>query len=443
MNDRSFVIQKSSGLPLTSSLDTLSPSEGERDGARGNSARQLLQTAAAAGLLRSSGRSAVCCTLAMSLVLSGVFSSFAETILLTGATVHTVSGPTLGPGQVLIKDGKIAAVEKVIKAKADRVVKLDGQHLYPGLIAASTSLGLVEINAVRATRDASEVGEYTPDVQSWIAVNPDSELIPVARANGITHFLPVPSGGIVAGQSGLMSVDGWTTEDMTVKKPVALHVFWPNMELNTTPREEFKDKSKWKSLEDQAKERREKIKALEDFFEEARAYAKAREAGGKNGLPAENVVPAWEAMRPYVRGDLPLMVHADDERQIKAAVQWAATNSYKIIVTGGRDAWKLAGLLATNQVPVIFERIYNQASGLSSTPARDTYRYDVYFAAPATLHQAGVKVIFSEGLDGQAAASRFIPRRSSAWPTGSVPSKPARKQRCSPRTATFSTSAAT
>src|SRR2546429_5613037 len=227
--------------------------------------------------------------LALGFCLSVAVPAFTETVLLTGATVHTVSGPTLAPGQVLIKDGKIAAVEKVVKTQADRITKFDGQHSYPGLIAASTSLGLVEINSVRATRDASEVGEYTPDVESWVAVNPDSELIPVARANGITHFLPVPSGGIVAGQSGLMVADGWTIEDMTVKKPVALHVFWPGMELNTTPREEFKDKSKWKSLADQAKERREKIRALEDFFAEARDYARAREAGGKHGLPAKNV----------------------------------------------------------------------------------------------------------------------------------------------------------
>src|SRR5438105_1579238 len=185
----------------------------------------------------------------------------------------------------------------------------------------------------------------------------------------------VPDGGIIAGQSGLMVVDGWTTEDMTVKKPVALHVYWPGMELNTTPKEEFKDKSKWKALEDQPKERREKIKALEDFFEEARDYAKAREASGRNGLPAKNVIPAWEAMLPYVRGARPVMVHADDERQIKSAVQWAATNSFKIILAGARDAWKVAGLLATNKIPVIFERIYNQDSDLASTPARDTYRY--------------------------------------------------------------------
>src|SRR6185295_9719655 len=98
-------------------------------------------------------------------------------------------------------------------------------------------------------------------------------------------------------------------EQMTVRAPVALHLFWPSMNLDTTPREEFKNKSKWKSLDDQAQERRVKLKALEDFFEEARAYAKARENGGKNGVAPAAVVPAWEAMLPYVRGERPVMVH--------------------------------------------------------------------------------------------------------------------------------------
>ena len=329
----------------------------------------------------------------------------AETTLLTGATVHTVSGPTLTNAPVWIKDGRITSVGNSINSPADRIVKLDGLHLFPGLIAATTSLGLVEIAAVRATVDTKEVGDYTPDVESWIAVNPDSELIPVARANGITHALAVPAGGAVAGQSGLIVLDGWTAADMTVRKPVALHVFWPNMELDTTPKEEFKDKTKWKSLEEQSKERREKVKALQDFFQEARAYAKARSAGGKDGLPIEPIVPAWEAMLPYARGELPIMIHADDERQIKAAVQWAATNSCKIILAGARDAWKVARLLGTNNIPVIFERIYNQSSGLSATPASDTDRYDVYFSAPEVLRKAGVKVIFSEGIGGDAAAN--------------------------------------
>ena len=72
------------------------------------------------------------------------------------------------------------------------------------------------------------------------------------------------------------------------------------------------DKSKLKSIEDQAKERRSKLQALEDFFEEAKAYAKAKDAAAKNKNPPPERIPAWEAMLPYVRGQLPVTVHADD-----------------------------------------------------------------------------------------------------------------------------------
>jgi imidazolonepropionase-like amidohydrolase len=327
----------------------------------------------------------------------------ADSILLTGAIVHTVSGETFSPGQVLIKDGKITGVGKTVESSGASVVDLKGQHLYPGLIAASSSLGLVEVNAVRATRDMTEVGEYTPDVQSWVAVNPDSELIPVARANGVAYALPIPTGGIVTGQSGLVALDGWTSEQMAVRYPIALHLFWPDMDLNLVPKEQFRDKSKWKSFEDQAKERTAKVKALDDFFEEARAYAKQRGAADKTGS-ADDVVPAWEAMLPFVRGDKPVMIHADGSREIKAAVNWAGLHGYKMILAGGKDAWMLADLLALKKIPVIYERIYNQGSDLASTPGRDTAAYDVYFKAPGVLHKAGVKVVFSEGLGGDAAA---------------------------------------
>ena len=118
----------------------------------------------------------------------------AETLLLRGATVHTVAKGTLTPGDVLVRDGKIAAVAARIEEAADRTIDLTGLHLFPGLISAGTDLGLVEIAGVRASVDDRETGEFTPEVESWTAVNPDSELIPVARANGITHFVPVPAG---------------------------------------------------------------------------------------------------------------------------------------------------------------------------------------------------------------------------------------------------------
>jgi imidazolonepropionase-like amidohydrolase len=116
----------------------------------------------------------------------------ADSLLLRNATVHTVTKGTLSPGDVLIKDGRIAAVAAKIADPADRTLDLTGLHLFPGLVSPSTDLGLVEISGVRAVVDDRETGEFTPEVQSWMSVNPDSELIPVARANGLTHFASTP-----------------------------------------------------------------------------------------------------------------------------------------------------------------------------------------------------------------------------------------------------------
>src|SRR5262249_25834789 len=100
--------------------------------------------------------------------------------------------------------------------------------------------------------------------------------------------------------------------------------------------------------------------------------------------------PAWEAMIPYLRSQLPIMVHADDIRQIRAVVAWADTNKFKIILAGGRDAWMAAELLAEKKVPVIFEHVF-------TLPARESEPYDVYFKAPEVLHRAGIRVVITQG----------------------------------------------
>jgi len=329
----------------------------------------------------------------IALLLPICSSAPAATILLSEVTVHTVSGETLSLGQVLIKDRTIAAVGKTVAAGGATRIDLTGQHLYPGMIALNTLLGLTEIGGVRATQDATEVGDYTPDVESWIAANPDSELIPVARANGIAYFQPAPQGGIVSGQSALVAVEGWTMEQRAVKKPIALHVFWPRVELDTAPRERTRGKAKGKSIEEQAKERRARQRATEDFFEEAKAYARAKDAAANGSVSPPERIPAWEAMLPYVRGDLPIMVHADEVRQINAAVNWASTNDYKIILAGGRDAWITAGLLAEKKIPVVYAHTFTQ-------PTRDTEPYDVHFKAPGVLSKAGVRVAFGLAPEG-------------------------------------------
>jgi imidazolonepropionase-like amidohydrolase len=285
----------------------------------------------------------------------------------------------------LVLDGKIREVGAVIKPFSVKEISLAGLHLYPGMIALNTDLGLVEIGAVRATVDLKEVGEYTPDVYSWLAVNPDSELLPVARANGVSHFEPTPTGAVVAGQSGLLALTGWTTEQMVVNKAVALHVYWPSAALDPTPKEKSRASAKWKSLDDQDKERQEKLRQLDDFFAEARAYAKAK-AGAKE-FP---VVPAWEAMLPVVRGEIPVTVHADDVRQIRAAVAWATTNNVKLILADGLDAWRVADLLASNNIPVVFSHVF-------TLPPRDSEGADVQYRAAGILSRAGVKLAFSGG----------------------------------------------
>ncbi len=339
--------------------------------------------------------------LALALLVFSPIASHADPLLLKNAVIHTVSGVTIPKGDVLIQDGKIKAIfdasQPGVFSGEAKVIDLAGQHLYPGMIALDSALGLSEIESVRGTEDTTEVGEYHPDVESWIAVNPDSELIPVSRANGITHAEATPQGGVVAGISGVIALDGWTMDQMTIKRHAALHVYWPDMKLDTRPKEKFKDPDKFKSLEDQAKERSEKLKALDDFFLEARAYAKAR-ATGKTDLN-----PPWEAMLPVIRGEVPIVIHADELRQIKAAVKWAETNNYKISLCGGRDAWQAADLLAADKIPVMYEAVW-------SPVAMDSESYDVNFRAPEVLHKAGVMVAFSNGPDNfHAALAKNLP----------------------------------
>jgi imidazolonepropionase-like amidohydrolase len=225
-------------------------------------------------------------------------------------------------------------------------------------------------------------------------VNPDSELIPVARANGITHAHPVPSGGIVPGLSGVIALAGWTTEEMTIRKPVALHLSWPNMNLDTRAREQVRDRGAWKSLEDQARDRRARLKDIDEFFSQAKAYAKLR--------TDKSIVPAWEAMLPLVRGEIPVMIRADDARQIKAALKWADTNGFYAVIVGGHEAAEVADLLASRKVPVIFDNVFE-------FPGSDTSSYDNQFKTPAILHRAGVKVVFSEGGRFSASMVRNLP----------------------------------
>ena len=328
---------------------------------------------------------------------AAVLSAQAASVLLKDGWIFTASGPVLTNASVLIRDGRIEKVGTGLTDKADSIVELGGQRVFPGLIAPTTVLGLLEIDALRATRDTTEVGEYSADVSAWIAVNPDSELIPVARANGYTHAHVVPSGGTVSGYSGLIQLDGWTIEDLTVEKAVALHLRWPGFGLDTTPRPPGKDSGP--SLEDQVRDRDRKLREIDSFFTEAAAYSEAKKVA-KEGF---KTVPAWEAMLPVVRKERPLWIHVNEARGIRSAAEWSVRRGFKAVIAGGRDAWREAAYLAEHRIPVAYEHVFTQ-------PVRDTDPYDVHYSAPAVLSKAGVLLAFSEGTEQFGASSiRNIP----------------------------------
>ena len=318
-----------------------------------------------------------------------------QTVLYKAAAIHTADKGTIKNAQMLVTDGVIQAIGQNIRVtRQTKIVDLGKLQLYPGLIAATTSLGLAEINAVRATQDTTEVGEFTPDVEAWVSVNPDSELIPVARANGFTHALVAPMGGTITGASGLIKLAGWGVEDMTVKTHAALHLWWPVMTLNMRPKETLRDPDKYKSPKEQTRARDKKLKTIDEFFNEAEAYARARKAGGADFKK----VPAWEGMLSALSGKQPIMVHANEVRQIKTAVAWAKRRKFKIVLAASRDAWQVADLLAKEKVPVIFDNVF-------TLPQRDTDPHDIHFRAAGILHKAGVKVAHSEPI-GSWGASR-------------------------------------
>ena len=318
-----------------------------------------------------------------------------EPVLITGATIHTVSGATIENGRMLFSSGRIVAIGSA-RSNIDapeRTVDLSGLHVYPALIDANTALGLVEIEAVRATLDVAEAGPINPNVRAERAVNPDSELLPVARANGVLVALSVPqrgADGLIVGTSAAVQLDGWTWEQMTVRAPIGMHVFWPPMRLPS----DVSSERRTELLE----RRDEQIETLETSFEAAIAYRAARESNAETAIDMR-----WEALVPVLTGRLPLFVHADDLMQLRHALDFATRFDLKLVIVGGADAWRIGDELAARSVPVIVTRV-------NRPPIRRWEAYSTSFENPSRLVAAGVKLaIAGDGTAFEAAHVRNLP----------------------------------
>lgn len=319
-------------------------------------------------------------------------------VVLRGATLHPVSGPDIPDGTLVFDRGRILAVAPAgvtlpLPAGAE-VIELRGRHVYPGMVAANSVLGLAEIPSVRATLDFAETGALNPNARAQVSINPDSELLPVTRAGGVlaAHVIPRVGDGLVGGLSALVNLDGWTWENMTIRPAAGLHVFWPSLRIERDPR--FP-----KPPEEQQKEIDARLRLLRETFAAARAYAQP--AGAKNPPAQTNVRLA--AMAPALRGEMPVFVHADELRQIEDALTWADGEKLRLVLVGGRDAWRAAPRLRERGVPVIL-------AGVNVLPTRRWEGFDTPYANAARLHAAGVKFcIAGEGTDFDAANERNLP----------------------------------
>lgn len=304
-----------------------------------------------------------------------------QPIVIHNATIHTVVGEVIEDGYVAFDNGWITHVGtgELPHFRNVKHIDADGLHIYPGLVAIDTELGLSEVSGVGVTVDHTEIGRISPEVRAAVAVNPDSDLIPVARAHGgIMTTLVMPRGGLLSGRAGLMRLDGWTWEMMAIDDDRGLVVNWPRTDPITA----------WwmdDSEEEQRKQIAEDLKNVEDIFDDAEAYVAA-----KDHDPAVKTDLRFEAMRAAIIGEKPVFVRAASHGQIESAVAWADRRNLNIVIIGGHEADRVIPLLKKHDVPVV-------VTGTHRLPSRRHDDFDQPFTVPAKLHEAGVRYAISHG----------------------------------------------
>lgn len=329
----------------------------------------------------------------------------AGTFAVRNAKIVTVSGATIENGTIVIQDGKILAVGANVSVPGNAET-IDGRGLsvYPGMIDAGTSMGLVEVpQGAPGTVDLGEVGDMNPNIRAIIAVNPYSAHINVTRINGITSVLTMPRNGIIVGQSAVINLQGSTANEMSLLSNNALIVNFPRIAtfggfggggFGGFGGQQI-------DFNEAVRTRDRRIDDLKKLFKDAEDYGKLQDVYAKDknfSRPKTDLKMA--ALVPYIRGEKPIIFVAELDRDIKAVVKFADDTKTKAIIYGGSEAWKSASLLSQKNIPVIFTHIY----GL---PTREDDAYDSLFDVAGKLQKAGVKFCISTGDNG--AEARDLP----------------------------------
>jgi len=329
----------------------------------------------------------VASTLAQSTMLPAPTATQRQTVI-EHATVHTaVSGQSaLTDGFVLLQGDHIVCVGQGAPHAADGqpiaadAIRIDGsgKHVTPAFISSATTLGLIEVQAVRATDDRSEFGPFHPEVSAWVAVNPDSSLFPVARLGGVLLAWVFPQGGQVCGESSLIRLNGWTNEQMTIVPDAGTCIEWPATEPAPT----------WyasTSAKEQERQRINSLRRMDDFFDAAAASIRARAADPSLPLDAR-----FSHLEDVLSGKRPLLISAASAGQIESAVLWATRRKLRPVIVGGQGAEAVADLLVQHRVPVI-------VLGTLQLPRFAHQSYDDAYTLPARLAARGIPVVIACG----------------------------------------------
>ncbi|OBX17638.1 MULTISPECIES: amidohydrolase family protein [Bizionia] len=295
-----------------------------------------------------------------------------KSIAIVGATAHIGNGQVIENSVIVFENGKITSVNATnSNTSGMTVIDAKGKHVYPGFIAANSALGLVEVDAVRASDDQDEVGGMIPHVRSLIAYNTESKVVESMRPNGVLMAQVSPKGGRISGTSSIVQLDAWNWEDAAIKADDAIHLNWPS--AFSRGRWWLGEPAGLKPNKDYA----EQINEVTAFINDSKAYLK----GDKKPINLP-----FEAMQGLYNGKQKLFVHVNDEKGITDAIHFAKDNNIEqLVIVGGAEAHKVTDLLKQNKVPVLINTPH-------TLPANDDQDYDMPFKLAKLLHDADILV---------------------------------------------------
>ena len=305
-------------------------------------------------------------------------------VFISNGMVHVGNGTVLNNASVEINDGKIVNVGNGIAPSANAIViDAKGKHVYPGLILSNSNLGLVEVNSVRASADAVEIGEFNSNIKSLVAYNTDSKVINTLKTNGVVLANVVPQGGIISGSSSVVQLDAWNWEDAAYAKDNGIHLNMPSLFNRPNPYAAFMGNAA--PAGDPVKRGLDELEKIKSFFKEAKAYL-AQSNHEQTNLKFESIRGLFEKKQK-------LYVHCDVVREIIAAIDFKKEFDFDVVLVGASESFQVAELLKSNNIPVILNQMH-------ALPTLADDGVDLPYALPGLLQKAGVLFAINDE-DGQ------------------------------------------